>query len=387
MMRLPYPVRNVLQRWRGMLGMIVGVGIALSVVMTMLAVSAAQLAIYTSDFMRSGTDLYVTTQGGTLIPVLPGDTPGTIKHARNVLSQIRSLPGANAAIGVMTWTMEREREGPRHRDEPTELIATMGVDGDPTLIPEMLVLRQGRWLRRSDEIVLGARLSREKGLTLGNTLRLNGRDFTVVGIGRLRGVGFATDSLAFMDGDAFRQRATVGDVVNIIAIDTTQPDLDRQRIAEIDSLAVASPPELVRQAEAVEQTAVVIRWIFNGLSLTVGALFVANMLGRSVAERRLEFATLRAIGVPTRTIMLLVGMEALVVSVVAAAVGIGLSLLLGAWMDATVAPEYGFETLYVVDLNLVIVVVGLSLGLGMLSGLVPARQATSVDPVEILREA
>lgn len=386
-MRLPYPVRNALQRWRGMLGMVVGVGIALSVVMTMLAVSAAQMALYTADFVRSGADLYVTTQGGTLIPVLPGDTPGTIKHARNVLSQIRSLPGVNTAVGVMTWTMEREREGPRHRDEQTELIATMGVDGDPSLIPELLVMQQGRWLRRSDEIVLGARLSREKGLGLGSTLRLNGRDFTVVGIGRLRGFGFTTDSLAFMDDDAFRQRVTVGDVDNIIAVDTTQPDLDRQRILEIGSLAVASPPELVRQAEAVEQTAVAMRWIFNVLSLTVGALFVANMLGRSVSERRLEFATLRAIGVPTRTIMLLVGMEALVVSMAAAAVGIILSLALGHWINTTVAAEYGFESLYETDLNLFLVVIGLSLGLGLLSGLLPARQATSVDPVEILREA
>jgi len=53
----------------------------------------------------------------------------------------------------------------------------------------------------------------------------------------------------------------------------------------------------------------------------------------------------------------------------------------------SLAAEYGFETLYVTDLNLFLVVIGLSLGLGLLSGLLPARQATSVDPVEILREA
>lgn len=43
--RLPYPVRNVLRRWRGLLGMMIGVGIALSVVTTLLAMSQGNIDI------------------------------------------------------------------------------------------------------------------------------------------------------------------------------------------------------------------------------------------------------------------------------------------------------------------------------------------------------
>src|SRR5262249_34042850 len=159
-----------LRRWRGMLGMMLGVGISLGIVMTILAISKASIEIYTGDFLKSGADLYVVTQGGTLIPLLPSDTPGTIKHARNTLAQAGALPTAGGAAGVRTWSMERQREGPKRRDEPTELIATMGVDGEPAQIPGMLVLQEGHWLRRSDEVVLGAKLSREKGLHLGDTI-------------------------------------------------------------------------------------------------------------------------------------------------------------------------------------------------------------------------
>src|SRR5213080_4684147 len=88
LLSLPYPVRNMLRRWRGMLGMMLGVGISLGIVMTILAISKASLEIYTGDFLKSGVDLYVVTQGGTLIPLLPSDTPGTIKHARNTLAQV-----------------------------------------------------------------------------------------------------------------------------------------------------------------------------------------------------------------------------------------------------------------------------------------------------------
>lgn len=387
MERLPYPVRTVLRRRRGLFGMMLGVGIALAVVMTFQAMSRANVEIYTADYVRSGADLYVITQGGTLTPVLPGDSPGTIKHARNALSRLRGLPGVNAAVGVMTWSLERERPGPRRRDEPTELISTLGVDGDPALVPGMLLLREGRWVRRSDEVVLGSKLSREKGVVIGDSLRLGGRDFTVVGIGRLRGFGFSGDSMAYLDYRALRQRAELGDVVGVIAVDTAQPELARERIPELGSLTSFSPPELVAQAEAVNQTAVVLYWIFNGLSLAVAALFVANVLGRSVAERRLEFATLRAIGIPSRTILLTVALEALLVSVVAGAIGIGLSRLMGGGINGTVAPAYGIESLYSADAGIYAQVAALALGLGLVAGLLPARQATRVDPVEVLREA
>ncbi len=387
LLALPYPVRNLLRRWRGLIGMMVGMGISLGIVMTIQAMSRANMDLYTADFLKSGADLYVVTEGGTLIPLLPSDTPGSIKNGRHVLAQVRGLPGVNAALGLMTWTMTRERPGPRRRNEPTELITTTGVDGDALQIANALVMKEGRWFRRSDEVVLGAKLSREKNLHVGDTLRLNDRDFRIVGIGRLRGAGFGGDSVAYLDYPAFRQRAQIGDVISTIVVQTRQPALTRQRIVELDSLDVYDRAQLVRRAEEVYASAMLLRWIFNALALAVGALFISNMLARSVAERRLEFATLRAIGLPTRTILLAVASEAVVISTVAGIVGVGLSLLLGLWVNVSVAPAYGLEYLYVADAGTFALVLALGLALGVVSGLFPARQATRVDPVEVLRVA
>jgi putative ABC transport system permease protein len=387
LLALPYPVRNLVRRWRGLVGMMVGVGISLSIVMTIQAMSKANIDVYTADFIKSGADLYVVTEGGTPIPALPGDTPGTIKNGRHTLAQVRGLPGVSAALGLMTWTMARERPGPRRRNEPTELISTIGLDGDALLLPNALVMREGRWFRRSDEVVLGAKLSREKNLHVGDTLRLNNRDFLIVGIGRLRGAGFGGDSVAYVDYPAFRQRTQLGDVISTIIVKTRQPALTRERIEELDSLAIFDRAQLVQRAEEVYASAVVVRWVFNILALTVGALFISNMLGRSVAQRRLEFATLRAIGIPTRTILLAVASEAVVISLVAGILGMGLSLLLGLWINSYLATSYGLEYLYVADASIFALVLGLGLALGVVSGLFPARQATRVDPVEVLREA
>ena len=391
LLALPFPLRSVVRRWRGLLAMMVGVGIALSIVMTLLAIGRASLELYVGDFRQSGADLYVHQEGGTLVPILPGDAPGTLRNARQVLSQIRGLPGVTAAVGVMNWSLERERPGPRRREISRELIATLGVDGDPAEIPGMLVLKEGRWLRRTSEVVVGSRVAREKGLAVGDTLRLNDRDFVIVGVGRLRGFGFNGDALVYMDYRALRQRADLADVMATIAVDTQRPAETQQHILELNTsstaLAVDDLPMLLRQAEAANANSVAFNWILSVLAMVIGGLFVSSMLSRSVAERRLEFATLRAIGVPSTTILALVGLEALLISTVAGGLGIGMSLLHGWGINGYLAPSYGLESLYVTDAGLFMLVIGLALGLGVIAAWLPARQALRVEPAEVLREA
>ena len=86
------------------------------------------------------------------------------------------------------------------------------------------MLDSGRWLRGGNEIVLGRTLARDKGLHVGDSLRLNGSTFTVVGIGTLRGFSsFGQNSVAYMDDRTLIQRAQLGNVLNVIAIQTDQP--------------------------------------------------------------------------------------------------------------------------------------------------------------------
>src|SRR3954454_12273809 len=122
---MPYPLRNALGRWRTLVSMMLGVGIALSVGMTILGVISAEMDLLTGDYARSGVGVYVSTQGGKIVARLAGDTPGTIREATNVLAEVRAWPETRAAIGAMTWTMERQSAGPRRRGEPTELLAVI----------------------------------------------------------------------------------------------------------------------------------------------------------------------------------------------------------------------------------------------------------------------
>ena len=88
-----------------------------------------------------------------------------------------------------------------------------------------------------------------------------------------------------------------------------------------------------------------------------------------------------------RTILLVIAGEAMFVILLATTIGIAFSLAMGRLIDTYLAPFYGIESLYVADAQLFLTVLLLALALGLLAGLVPARRATRVDPVEVLREA
>jgi ABC-type antimicrobial peptide transport system permease subunit len=387
-LRLPYPLRNAVSRWRTLLSMIVGVGIALSIGMTILAVISAEMDLLTGDYERSGVGVYVSTQGGKIVARLAGDTPGTIQNASTVLAQVRSWPEVHAAIGAITWTMAREQEGPRRRGQLTELVSVIGVDGDPQNVPNMLELDSGRWLRGGNEVVLGRTLAKDKSLHVGDTLRMNGSTFSVVGVGPLRGFSsFGQNSVAYMDDRTLAQHAQVGNVLNVIAIQTDQPSRVVQRLDDLGGLASWTPAQLVKEAQQASASGIAIDWILIILTLGVAGLFVNTMLNHSVSERRAEFAVLRAIGFPGSWIVLTVALESLTITVAAGLVAVGISLLLGALLNATVAAQYGLDSLYRADLSLFMLIFGLAAALGMVSGVVPARKAASVDPVEVLRES
>jgi ABC-type antimicrobial peptide transport system permease subunit len=285
--------------------------------------------------------------------------------------------------------MQREPPGPRRRGEPTELVATIGVDGAPADVPGLLVLDSGRWLHGGNEVVLGRTLARDKGLRVGDTLRLNGTTFSVVGVGLLRGfAAFGQNSVAYMDYRTLVQRAGLSSsAMNVIAIQTDQPARVAQRVADLGGLSSWTPAQLVAQAQQASASGITIDWILIILTLGVAGLFVNTMLNHSVSERRAEFAVLRAIGFPRGWIVLAVALESLTITIAAGLIAVGISLIFGGLINATVAQQYGLDSLYRADTSLLVLIFGLAAGLGLVSGVVPARTAASVDPVEVLREA
>jgi putative ABC transport system permease protein len=116
------------------------------------------------------------------------------------------------------------------------------------------------------------------------------------------------------------------------------------------------------------------------ISLLVGSIGIANIMLVSVTERTREIGIMKAVGAQRRDILQLFIVEAVVLGVVGAILGLGLGLVAG----YGVAELVGFEELVVPwEWGAIAVVVGIAVG--VLAGLYPAYNASKTDPIDALR--
>ena len=127
---------------------------------------------------------------------------------------------------------------------------------------------------------------------------------------------------------------------------------------------------------------------FAGVSVFVGAFIIFNAFSITVAQRRREFAMLRALGASRRQVLTSVVAEALTLGVLASAVGIvaglGVAKAINALFTAVGAdiPTAGIA----LEPRTIFIAVLVGVGVTLLSALTPALRATRVPPVAALQE-
>lgn len=130
--------------------------------------------------------------------------------------------------------------------------------------------------------------------------------------------------------------------------------------------------------------------VFGFLALFMGGFIIFNTFRTVVAERRHDIGMLRAIGASRRTVVGLFVTEGLLQGIVGTAVGMGLGFLMGVSLVRVIAGSIG-QLLHVtigapvVEPWLIGLTLALGIGVTLLSGLIPALQASRVTPLEALR--
>ncbi|MBM3147884.1 MAG: FtsX-like permease family protein, partial [Actinobacteria bacterium] len=127
---------------------------------------------------------------------------------------------------------------------------------------------------------------------------------------------------------------------------------------------------------------------FAGVSVFVGAFIIFNAFSITVAQRRREFAMLRAVGAGSRQVLLSVVVEALALGTLASALGIaaGLGVAVGInQLFQALGADIPVSGLILAP-RTVLIAVAVGLGVTLLSSLVPAVRATRVPPVAAMQE-
>ena len=117
-----------------------------------------------------------------------------------------------------------------------------------------------------------------------------------------------------------------------------------------------------------------------GISLVVGAIGILTMMWITVRERTDEIGLVRAIGASAGQVAGLFLAEAAAVALLGGAAGVAVGLGLGATLRWLV-PGLPVET----PPEFVVAALGVSFTVGLLSGVLPARRAARLDPIEALR--
>ena len=140
-------------------------------------------------------------------------------------------------------------------------------------------------------------------------------------------------------------------------------------------------PAFIKTAQASINTLLNLFYVLLALSVVVSLFGIVNTLALSIVERTREIGALRAIGMTRRQVKRMIRIESEITALIGATLGIIVGLLLA--VLATEALSTWNLTLNVPWTTLLILAV-VSLFAGRVAGMLPARRAARLDPLQAL---
>jgi putative ABC transport system permease protein len=307
------------------------------------------------------------------------------------------------------------RKDSRLRERSMELRVVGTTPAWFDLVPRDLVA--GRVIVQSDQdqqapvavlTEFGARKLLATEGSVGQTLRIGGDEFEVIGIIKSESGQAGNIQVPDQDidvyiplevarryfGDIFTKRTSGSEErekveLHQIIVQVDDPKhaeavaagIERmlQRFHKKKDYALSVPLALLKQAEATKRTFNIVLGSIAGISLLVGGIGIMNIMLASVTERTREIGIRRAIGAKRRQIIYQFLIETVVLSMFGGLIGLGLGVLI----PSLITHFSGMAT--VVTLNGILLPLFISMAIGILFGLYPAIHAAKVDPIVALR--
>lgn len=236
---------------------------------------------------------------------------------------------------------------------------------------------------------------------IGEKIRIQGEVYDVIGVMETKGSQGPLDRddaayipLTTMSARIIGNNSLMGVSVNGIYVKgRTESELETVKFQLENILRlrhdIATPEDddfsIINQADILETLTTVLGLLTTlivaiaGISLVVGGIGIANIMLVSVVERTREIGIRKALGATERTILSQFLTESIVISISGGVVGI----VLGTAVTFVSATAFQFP--FVISSGAVLVGFGLSTAVGLIAGVVPARNASKLDPIVALR--
>lgn len=391
--------RRGIRSWLTLIGIFIGIAAVVSLITLGNGLRAAAL----SQFGTESTEI-ISIQAGGLNSFGPPGSFAVNKLTKDDVDAIQNLGVIEIAVGRHIKSGKLE-----YNDKVIFGYAVSipeGEKGDFVYEEMGLEKQEGNLLNGADygKVVLGYnflidKVGLEKEVTVGKTVKIQDKNFKVIGITKKKG-SFLLDNVVYMTEKDMEDLFETNGYVDIIAAKVKDKDLMSKAKDDIENLLrkrrdvkkgqedfeVSTPEATLATVNSVLLGIQIFVVLIALISIAVGSIGIVNTMTTSVLERRKEIGIMKAIGAKNSDVFLQFFFEAgllgLIGGIIGILLGIGLGIIginaINDFTGSTVTPQISF------------MLVGLSLLgsflIGSIAGVVPALRAAHQNPVEALRE-
>ncbi len=392
--------RRALRSALTMLGIFIGI----AAVVSLIGLGQGLEEAITGQFAQIGSDRV------TVIPSSAGFGPPGAFSARRLTEQDFNAVERTRGIKVAATRLLRSTSIEFNDNLRFGIVITVPEETDQRRLifdTVNLEIESGRDLAPSDQykaVLAHAYTDTDyfgKFPRVGNKILVNGIEFDVVGIYKAA-ASVQFNDFVLMNEDIAREVLNIPDTeIDFIAAQVNDVDemteIKERLIRELrktrnvdegeEDFDVQTPEEIVETFKGVLGVVQGVIIGIAGISLLVGGIGIANTMFTSVIERRREIGILKAVGARNSAIISLFVLESGVLGLLGGIIGMLLGVVFTLAVVAIGTAAFG-EGLIQASFNpiLLIGVIAFSFTVGIISGVVPAKQAASIPPVEALRK-
>ncbi len=271
-----------------------------------------------------------------------------------------------------------------------------------------LDLREGRFITRADDqqrrnvLVIGvnaadALFPNKEGGIVGKIVRMNGATWEIIGVLEKRKTGFfgenEEDGKVFLPFRTARKVAPQRDyLLHIISAKAGQVQtalLDAESVlrgrrdvkyGEPNNFDIKTADNFIEEFDSITAMVGLIAIAISSLGLLVGGIGVMNIMLVSVTERTKEIGIRKAIGATRGAIVLQFLLEAMTLTFFGGIIGVTLAVAVSQLVMLFIPSLPASIPMWAVIAGLTV-----SIGVGLVFGVLPARKAAKLDPIECLR--